>query len=194
MSDKINTEFKSQVDAYFVAKYRQLESTTAKIIKKYNRSLEVANVLSDTYLYVLDKETEIQNFSRTYSKSIDHTIYSFVLSYINKSLIWPNSKLNDETNKFLHKHHNIDDETNESLEYAKTTSYQHNIYTEDFIEEFHASLNKLDGICFQAFYFEGVDNAKDLADKFDISQSSAYSIINRLRTQLKKHIDKHKVE
>ena len=209
MSDKNEKTFKNKVDDYFVAKYPQLESTTAKIIKKYNRALEVANVLSDTYLYVLDKEKEIINFSRTFSKSIDHVIYSFTLQYINKSLIWPNSKLNDEANKFLNRHLNIDAEaTNEdtttndvfyahggkAIDLQKSTSYQHNIYTDEFILEFHNSLNKLDGICFQAFYFEGVDNAKDLASKFDISQSSAYSIINRLKNQLKKHIEKNKVE
>lgn len=191
MSDK---NFKSYVDDYFVKKYSQLESTTAKIIKKHSRELEVANVLSATYLYILDKENEIQNFSATYSKSIDHVIYSFTLNYINRSLIWANSEVNVEANKFINKHHNLDDEGAESLEYQKTTSYQHNIYNEEFILEFHNSLNKLDGICFQAFYFEGVDNAKDLASKFDISQSSAYSIINRLKNQLKKHIEKHKVE
>lgn len=191
MSDKT---FKNQVDDYFVTKYSQLESTTAKIIKKYSRTLEPANVLSDTYLYILDKENEILNFSRTYSKSVEHVVYSFTLQYINKSLIFTHSRINEEANKFINKHHNLDDEASESLEYKKTTSYQHNIYNEEFIDEFHKSLNKLDGICFQAFYFEGVDNAKDLASKFDISQSSAYSIINRLKNQLKKHIEKNKVE
>lgn len=185
--------FKNQVDDYFVTKYSQLESTTGKIIKKYNRSLEAANVLSATYLYIQDKEKEILHFSRTFSKSIDHVIYSFTLKYINQSM-WPKSTLNYEGNKFINKHHNLDDEAAECLEYQKTTSYQHNIYTEEFIQDFHNSLNKLDGICFQAFYFEGVDNAKDLASKFDISQSSAYSIINRLKNQLKKHIEKNKVE
>lgn len=186
--------FKTQVDDYFVAKYSQLESTTEKIIKKNSRTLEPANVLSDTYLYVLSKEKEILAFASTYSKSIEHVIYSFTINYINRSLIWSNSTINDEANKFLNKHHNLDDESTDCQEYQKTTSYHHNIYTEEFIEEFHKSLNKLDGICFQAFYFEGVDNAKDLASKFDISQSSAYSIINRLRNQLVKHIEKNKVE
>ncbi len=194
MPDKNEKTFKIHVDDYFVVKYSQLESTTSKMIKKYNRTLEVANVISDTYLYILDREKEILQFSRTFSKSIDHTIYSFILQYINKSLIWSNSKINDEANKFMNKHHNLDDESAESLVYQKTTSYQHNIYTDEFILEFHNSLNKLDGICFQAFYYEGVDNAKDLASKFDISQSSAYSIINRLKNQLKKHIEKNKVE
>lgn len=186
--------FKTQVDDYFVTKYAQLESTTDKIIKKYSRTMEAANVLSAAYLYVIDKEPEILHFSRTFSKSIDHVIYSFALKFINNQLIWPSSPLIDEANKFIKKHHNLDDDAVESLEYQKTTSYQHNIYTEEFIQEFHNSLNKLDGICFQAFYFEGVDNAKDLASKFDISQSSAYSIINRLKNQLKKHIEKNKVE
>lgn len=189
-----NKSFKEQVDAYFVEKYSQLESTTTKIIKKYNRNLEAANVISSTYLYVLDKEKEILHFSRIYTKSLDHVIYSFTLQYINKSLMWENQKVDDETNKFLRKHFNIDGEAPETIDHQKTTAYQHNIYTEEFIIDFHNSLNKLDGICFQAFYFEGVDNAKDLASKFDISQSSAYSIINRLKSQLKKHIQKHKVE
>lgn len=186
--------FKNQVDDYFTIKYPQLESTTTKIIKKYNRTLEPSNVLSATYLYIIDKEKEILHFSRTFSKSIEHTIYSFTLQYINKSLLWPNSKINDESNKFINKHLNIDDEQTECIEYQKTTHYQHNIYTEDFIESFHLSLNKLDTICFQSYYYEGFDNAKDLSKKFDISPSSAYAIINRLKKLMKAHIQKHKVE
>lgn len=186
--------FKDHVDCYFNTKYSQLHSTTTKIIRKHNRALEASNVLSYTYLYILDKEKEILHFSRTFTKSIDHVIYSFTLQHINKSLMWENQKVDDETNKFLRKHINIDGEAPETIDYQKTTSYQHNIYNDEFILEFHKSLNKIDGICFQAFYYEGVDNAKDFASKFDISLSSAYSIINRLKTQLKNHIKKHKIE
>lgn len=186
--------FKDQVDEYFVSKYSQLESTTEKIIKKHDKTLEASNVLSATYLYILDKEKEILHFSRTFTKSIEHVIYSFTLRHINTSLTWKNQKIDDETNNFLRKHINIDGEAPETIDYQKTTTYQHNIYNEEFILEFHKSLNKLDGICFQAFYYEGIDNAKDLASKFDISQSSAYSTINRLKKKLKIYIEKNKVE
>lgn len=186
--------FKEQVDDYFVKKYPQLESTTTKIIKKYNRNIEVSNVLSSTYLYIVSKEQEVKHFSRTFSKSIDHVIYSFTLQHINKSLIWPNSKINDESNKFINKHHNLDDEDTESIECQKITTYQHNIYNEEFILDFFKSLNKTDGISFKAYYFDGVDNAKDFASKFDISTSSAYSTINDLKRKLKIFIQKNKVE
>jgi len=179
---------------YFTQKYPQLESTTTKIIKKYNRELEASNVLSSTYLYILDKEKEVLHFSRTFSKSLEHTIYSFTLQYINKCLFWPTSPLNNEANKFINRHLNLDDEASESIECKKITTYQHNIYNDEFIEGFHKSLNKLDSICFQSYYFEGVDNAKDFADKFDISLSSAYSTINRLKKLMKNHIQKHKIE
>lgn len=186
--------FKDQVDRYFTIKYFQLESTTQKIILKYNRTLEPANVISAAYIYIINKEPEILHFSRTFSKSIEHTIYSFVLQYINKALIWPNSKINDEQNKFINRSLNIDCENQQEHTYQKITHYQHNIYTDEFIESFFLSLKKLDAICFQAFYFEGVDNAKELAIKFDISISSAYTIINRLKKLLKEHINKNKIE
>jgi len=186
--------FKQQVDEYFTIKYPQLESTTQKIITKYNRTLEASNVISSAYLYIIDKEPEIIHFSRTFSKSIEHTIYSFTLQYINKALIWPNSKINDEENKFINRSINIDCEEQHEYTYQKITHYQHNIYTDEFIESFLKSLKKLDAICFQAFYFEGVDNAKELAIKFDISVSSAYTSINRLKKLLKEHINKNKIE
>ena len=186
--------FKQQVDRYFTIKYSQLESTTQKIIVKYNRTLEPSNVISSAYLYIIDKEPEILHFSRTFSKSIEHTIYSFTLQYINKALIWPNSKINDEENKFINRTINIDCEDQNEATYQKITTYQHNIYTDEFIESFFKSLKKLDAICFQVFYFEGVDNAKELAIKFDISISSAYTIINRLKKLLKEHINKNKIE
>jgi len=189
-----NKTFKQQVDEYFTIKYPQLESTTQKIITKYNRTLEASNVISSAYLYIIDKEPEIIHFSRTFSKSIEHTIYSFTLQYINKALIWPNSKINDEENKFINRTINIDCEDQHECTYQKITTYQHNIYTDEFIESFFKSLKKLDAICFKAFYFEGVDNAKELAIKFDISISSAYTSINRLKKLLKEHINKNKIE
>lgn len=186
--------FKEEVDSYYTKKYNQLESTTLKIIKKYNRTLEPANVISSAYIYIIDKEKEITHFSRVFSKSIEHIIYSFTLQYINKTLLWPNSKLNDEANKFINRTLNIDDQESESIECQNLITYKHNIYNEEFISEFHRSLNKLDYICFQSFYYEGIDNAKDFALKFDISISSSYITINRLKKLLKNHIKKHKIE
>ena len=194
LSSGTNKTFKEQVDAYFVLKYSQLEATTKKIVIKYNRTLEPSNVISSAYLYIISKETEIIHFSRTFSKSIDHTIYSFTLQYINKALIWQNSKINDEENKFINRTINIDCEDQNESAYQKITTYQHNIYTDEFIESFYKSLKKVDAICFQAFYFEGVDNAKELSVKFDISISSAYTSINRLKKLLKDHINKNKIE
>ena len=194
LSSGTSKTFKQQVDAYFTLKYSQLETTTQKIILKYNRTLEASNVISSAYLYIIDKEPEILHFSRTFSKSIEHTIYSFTLQYINKALIWPNSKINDEENKFINRTINIDCEDQHEHTYQKITTYQHNIYTDEFIESFFKSLKKLDAICFQAFYFEGVDNAKELAIKFDISISAAYTSINRLKKLLKDHINKNKIE
>jgi hypothetical protein len=194
LSSGINKTFKQEVDSYFTLKYSQLEATTQKIIVKYNRTLEASNVISSAYLYIMDKEPEILHFSRTFSKSIEHTIYSFTLQYINKALIWPNSKINDEENKFINRTINIDCEDQHECTYQKITTYQHNIYTDEFIESFFKSLKKLDAICFQAFYFEGVDNAKELAIKFDISISAAYTSINRLKKLLKDHINKNKIE
>jgi len=193
-SSGTNKTFKQQVDDYFVLKYSQIEETTKKIITKYNRTLEASNVISSAYLYIIDKEPEIIHFSRTFSKSIEHTIYSFTLQYINKSLIWANSKINDEENKFLNRSVNLDCELQQEYHYQKITTYQHNIYTDEFIESFFKSLKKLDAICFQAFYYEGIDNAKELSVKFDISISSAYTIINRLKKLLKEHINKNKIE
>lgn len=194
LSSGTNKTFKQQVDAYFVLKYSQLEATTKKIVIKYNRTLEPSNVISSAYLYIISKETEIIHFSETFSKSIEHTIYSFTLQYINKALIWQNSKINDEENKFINRTINIDCEDQDESAYQKITTYQHNIYTDDFIESFYKSLKKVDAICFQAFYFEGVDNAKELSVKFDISISSAYTSINRLKKLLKDHINKNKIE
>jgi len=183
--------FKEQVDLYFINKHDQLESTTAKIIKKYNRKLEANNVISSTYLFVIGKEPEILHFARTFSKSLQHVIYSFTLKYINQQIAFPDTTLNREVNKFLNTNINIDDEQTCIQKY---TSYQSNIYNEDFIERFYQSLNKIDRISFYAFYFEGVDNAKDFAKRFNISTSSAYTTINELKRLLKLFIAKHKIE
>jgi hypothetical protein len=186
--------FKSQVDKYYVEKYSQLLTTTTKIINKYNRNIEANNVISAAYLHIIDQEQEITHFARTFCKSLEHVIYSFTLRYINTSLMWSNSKLINETNKFITCTINIDDEDTQEIEYQKITDYQDNIYTEDFIKSFEKTLKKLDAICFKLYYYEGADNAKLLAVRFDISESSAYTIINRLKKLLKIHIAKNKIE
>ncbi len=194
MSGGTPKTFKQEVDEYFTKKHKQLEQTASKIIKKYNRNLEANNVVSAAYLYILEKEPEIKDFSRRFSKSIEQTIYSFEHRFINSSIMWTNSPLIREANKFINSTVNIDDEQAESIDYQKSTSYENNMYSEGFIKEFHESLNKLDSICFQAYYFDGADNAKELAERFDISISSAYTTINKLKRLLKNYIAKHKVE
>jgi hypothetical protein len=185
---------RQEIDAYFIQKYDQLESTTTKIINKYNRKLQAANVISAAYIFVVQKEPEIVDFSRRFSKSIEHTIYSFTIKYINNVLMWRNDKVNTDENKFINTTINIDDETSECIEYQKTTNYQHNIYSERFIEDFYVSLNKIDSISFFAFYFEGYDNAEAYSEKFNISISSAYADINKLKALLKTYIQIHKIE
>lgn len=186
--------YKQQVDAYFIAKYDQLEKTTAKIIRKYNRPLESNNVISSAYIYVLENEQEAVHFARIFSKSLEHTIYAFTIKFINQNIAWTNSKLNKEANKFLNDTINIDEDSSEGIDHQNNTSYQDNIYNEDFIKGFYKSLNKLDSICFYAFYYEGIDTDKELAEKFNISKSSAYHTIKRLKELLKLYILKHKVE
>lgn len=74
------------------------------------------------------------------------------------------------------------------------TTYQtDDIYNEEFIMNFHQSLTKLDRICFQLYYYDGLEDPKDLAKHLDISLSSTYTIINKLKDKLKKYIQKNKI-
>lgn len=189
----MNKTFKELVDKYFTDKYTQLESTTTKIIKKHNRTLDATNILSHTYLYILEKEPEILHFSRTFAKSIEHTIYSFTIKHINSSIVWTNSQINLEEMKIKDRCVNLEDNI-QTIDYQNNARYQHNIYNEAFIDDFQKTLSKEDAIYFQAYYYDGFETDKELAKKYNISKSSAYLMIVKLKKQMKTHIQKHKIE
>lgn len=198
--------FKQEVDYYFTTKYKQLESTTTKIINKCDRNLEAGNVISAVYLYVLANEDKIIAFAIANNKTIQHSIYSFTKAQLNFSIFQSNSKINIENDKLYNKlekknkmslyDFEEDDCTDSYVNYIdhyKHIEYEHNIYTEEFIQDFYMSLDKLDAICFEVYYFEGIEKAKDFAEHFDISLSSAYASINRLKTLLKQYILKYQI-
>lgn len=196
-------EFKVIVDEYFIKKYSQLTSTTQKIIVKHKRNLESGNVIGEAYLYVLKNEDKIKEFAIKFGKTLEHIIYSFCLQFINQALFWEESQLNKENNKLFNKVERLDDIIRfEDLfgdqdELPKTVCYttnlESNIYTAEFIQSFYLSLNKLDAICFNVYYYEGIDNAKDFSKHFGISLSSAYISINRLKMLLEYYIKKNQL-
>lgn len=180
--------FKEEVDEYFTSYYGQLKKTITLIAKKYKSDITYDNVISHTYIYIIDNEVKLKAFSEMHNKTMAHTIYSFVLRYVNGTYQWSRSYLNKENRKFSNKFSNIDD----VLEPPSTHQYD-DIYNEEFIADFHLSLTKLDRICFNLYYYEGMDNPKDLAEHLQISLSSTYTIINKLKDKLKKHIQKNKI-
>lgn len=176
-------DYKKEVDNYFTKKYSQLESTTNKIILKRGRDVEASNVIGAAYIYVLESESKVKAFAALHKKSIEHILYSFTLQFINQTLIWSSSKLLKEDNRLFEKIERLADQ--EITGYYKITNP---IYTEEFILSFYESLDRLDAICFRVYYYEGVDNAVDFAKHFNISKSSAYASINKLKHLLKQYI------
>ena len=180
---------KTEIDVYICKNYKQLNSTTSKIIKKRNRKLDATSVISHTYLYLMKNQQQIINFAKLHNKTIDHIIYSFALKYINSAIYWENSDVNKETKKLSSKTIDLDD----SVEIFHPIVFQQDeIYTDDFIRAFHSTLGKLDGICFQVYYYAGVNTAKDFAEHFDISISSSYNYIRHLKTLFVDYINKNK--
>lgn len=182
---------KQQIDDYIVANYRQLDSTTRKIIKKYNRHLDPSTVISHAYLYLIDNQQNIVDFSLRYDKTVPHIIYSFCIKYIKSSIYWERSVINRENDRLYNRSVNYDKV--ENVDNVYNSSQTDNIYTEDFIQDFYLSLDKLDGICFNIYYYAGIDNTKEFAKHFSISTSSAYSSINRLKKLLDDYIIKNKI-
>ena len=181
---------KNEIDSYMVKNYKQLNSTTTKIIKKRKRHLDATTVISHTYLYLLKNQQQILDFSNLHGKTVEHIIYSFTLKYINSAIYWENSDINKENSRLSNKTINIElfNETSDSSIFQ-----QDEIYTEDFIQAFYQTLNKLDGICFYAYYYAGFNKAKDFAEHFDISISSSYNSIHHLKSLFTDFINKNKI-
>ncbi len=185
--------FKEEVDSYFILKYSQLESTINKIIIRKQFKIKTSNVISETYLYIIQNEYKITSFAKENNKSIKHIIYSFCLRHINADLTY-NSVLMREDNKLSRQAEQIiDNEEDDIIDNYGSIILENDIYTEDFIKSFYKSLNKLDAICFNVYYYEGVSTAEDFSNHFNISLSSAYVSINRLKKLLKLFITKHQI-
>ncbi len=182
---------KQELDTYFTANYKQLESTTRKIIRKYNRHLDAPAVLSATYIHLIGKQQDIIDFSKKNNKTIPHIIYAFVKQYLNKMICWNESQINRENDRLHNRSVKITNEDNDtSLDHYITFQQQDEIYTDEFIKGFQDSLKKIDQIAFQVYYYDGLDNAKDFAEHFNISVRGAYLTINHLKDMLRQYVNK----
>lgn len=206
---KKDLKFKEEVDEYFIEKYSQLLTTTKKIINKTKRirnskeinvqPLEAETVIAAAYLDVLSKEEKIKTFALLNDKTIKHVIYAFCLNYLNNTIYYYNSTLNME-NKLIANEvldlPEVDDVYNEGngLDYLYgSVSLESNIYSEEFITGFYNSLRKLDAICFEIYYYKGINNPTDFAEHLQISKTSAYKSINRLKDLLKIYIKRNQI-
>ena len=187
-------DIKMDIDEYFNEKYSQLILTTSKIIKKQNRTLDAVNVVSFTYLYIMSKQQDIVDFALKYNKTIEHTIYAFVLKFINSNVYWENSEINLENEKLTKHSVFIEDETIQNHINNKHNTIDHinNSFNEDkYIREFYSSLNKIDGIAFKVYYYDNITDPQEFADHFNIHRRSAFKTINKLRLLLQQYIIKN---
>jgi hypothetical protein len=76
---------KKQLDAKFNELYFELISITKKMILKYNNKNEAENIISETYIYLLENLEKIEKIEN---------IKIFALKFIKGSIVWKNSKLN----------------------------------------------------------------------------------------------------
>jgi DNA-directed RNA polymerase specialized sigma subunit len=66
---------------------------------------------------------------------------------------------------------------------------QNEIYNDHFILEFVETLSKEDKICFEAFYFGGLNTYKLLAEYLNVSIGTASTIVKELKNKLKQYIN-----
>lgn len=186
---------KSEIDKYFSKTYKQLLITTRKIINKHNRTLKAEEVLAETYIYLIENQKKIVDFSDTFNKTYEHSIYAFTLKFLNSNIYWTNSKINVENNKLKRVTFIPDDEIDivDVIDNNHSCYQINDIYNSEFIQEFYISLNQLDRITFNLYYYEGMNKAQDLATHLGIAKSSAHRTIKELKTLFIDYTQKNKI-
>ncbi len=158
---------KSQLDRDFVTIYKSIDEYASKAIKFFRSNIEKEYLLSETYIYVEERKSIIDNI---------RTLESFCKNYIKKSIIWKNSKVNRELKKQVP----YSDLESISYRYTNTNDPNYENYIE-LLNDFCRNLNQYDKRLFNIWFNLELKTGKKIAEYLNISLSLSYKTIKECK-------------
>lgn len=192
-----NTEenFKIELDYYFTHNYKQLLKNIKFLIIKSKEKISSDDLLTETYMYLFKNEDKIREYAINGNTTLNHVIYIFFKRYTYMSFVWGKSDIRMLYKRLYQpKHLELIEEFSDEdqVGHFNITNFdvmQNEIYNDQFILEFVETLNKEDKICFEAFYFGGLNTYKLLAEYLNVSIGTASTIVKDLKNKLKQYIN-----
>jgi hypothetical protein len=170
------------INNLYTTKYEDLKLYALKAIKMYKRRYKPEVVISESYIYVTNKE---------YKKILTPgEIEGEVKKYIKNNIVWSNGFLNKEQKTL----NNINNAL--QLEDVKWISSSNTLYDgtfiEELIEEYKINLNNIDRRLFDMYYYKDINTVEKVRTHLSIGVFSAsetlrdcVKIYEGLRTYIK---------
>lgn len=197
---------KQDIDKHFTNLYPMLEKITKGLIfkyKKHRQDYDYTTVISLAYFYLLENTDKFET---------QDEMQRLIINWINKSIMWKNSKLNREFSEKVYKQkHSDEPDENHILPIVRTTIEDHNfesfketiddsdeciedkIYLENWINERKSCLssyyNQLqtleDKIIFETYFIRNITKGIDVAKELGINENRASIFLRKMKQDIK---------
>jgi DNA-directed RNA polymerase specialized sigma subunit len=156
------------IDRFYAENYDLLVGAAKKRIQMSKSVVEPQSVVSSSYMYLISKSNNIT----------EEEIPKMAMGFICMELSWYSSKTNREEN--------VKYEEFDPLMIGDYNHIDNEILKMD-IEDFRSSLDRLEKIVFDCYYYKGLTKKKELAEHFNIDVTSAWFLIRDLKDKFKKY-------
>lgn len=162
------------IDKWFTDNYSKLHEITSAWIVRTGRNIDAECLISNAYIYVLDRKTELS----------EEDIPRWVYSYINVELTYPKSVTNYHNMK-----HDLDSiDINDAFFLLSDQDLDCEIEINDVIESFKTTLDRYDQIIWDVYVKKGKTTKSALAEHFQIDQTSAFFLIRDIKAKFKEYV------
>jgi hypothetical protein len=154
---------KKLIDEVYIERYKGIYDYTRKVIKHFRRKYDTEYVISESYIYVMNRSYKI-NITRD-------EIEGDIKKFIKNQIMWDRSILNNtKTLNDINKSEDIE-HIEIHVDIYNTIWNENNI--EELIEEYMNTLDRMERRLFEMYYFKGLDTKSKIQKHLQISSSSA---------------------
>lgn len=160
---------KAQIDKFFSDHYDELLTITRVQIMRTQRNIDAESLIAESYLYLTNKkELEV------------HEIRPLAVGFICLELSRSNSKTNYKT---IFKGEEL------TIQHDRQVDQNDNLLLTIDVESFYKTLDRFEKNVWTAFYTKGKTKKRELAEHFKIDETSAWMLINDLKTKYKEYVN-----
>jgi hypothetical protein len=180
---------KKIIDELYNNNYEELCLYTIKAIKHFRRKYEAQLVISESYVYIINRVKTIEK------ELTINEVEGMVKTFIKNNIRWDNSKLNSGVKKL----NNINKALQLSdldINYLSRETLYNSETIESMVDNYYDTLSRIDKRLFHMYYYQDLTTIKKIKQHLTISSASAFEtykeckkIYEGLRTYIIKEIN-----